>query len=110
MAKDGSLELHEGHGKGPEAMPDSGGWLRVPEWQNELIMISEVATHCHCHHEGLPKGHGGQRRQRWGPRGSDNRRWVPGTSGRSRRGDGPAPGPGGGARGGDVPKLWGRGY
>lgn len=67
MAKDGSLELHKGHGKAPEAMLDSGGWLRVSEGQNEFIMISEVATHCH---EGLPaaglglKGHGGQRRQR----------------------------------------------
>lgn len=70
MAKDGPLELHKGHTKGPEAMLDSGGCLRVPKGQNVFIMISEIATHCHCH-EGLSaaglglKGHGGvQNRQR----------------------------------------------
>lgn len=45
MIKDRSLGLYKGHGTGPEAMPDSGGWLRVPEGQNELIIISGVATH-----------------------------------------------------------------
>lgn len=44
MTKDGSLELQEGHGKGPEAMPDSEAWLRVPERQNELIILEPTIT------------------------------------------------------------------
>ncbi|KAL2299663.1 hypothetical protein Nmel_012508, partial [Mimus melanotis] len=65
MAKDGSLELQKGHGKGSEAMLDSGAWLRVPEGQKELIMLSEVATHCHCHHGRLPAA--GRSEGPWGP-------------------------------------------
>lgn len=100
MAKDGSLEFQEGHGKGPEAMPNSGAWLRVPERQNELIISEPTIT--------ATTGRGGCQLQDWalrtmGGRGGsaggpgdltrDPELRVPSKSGRSLQQGLPAPGP-----------------